>query len=124
MTTWLLQNEGAVRDALQTPWPQLQRVLVQEASPKLIDYAAAVARVLDHDPSNIEYCREQLKRPAHELNPSPLITGHDLRQRGIPEGAIYKTLLNTVRDAQLNQQITTQAEAWQLVEHLLAQAET
>jgi poly(A) polymerase len=78
--------------------------------------AEASGRSLDH----VEYC-EQLLRDwsAEELNPPPLLTGHDLLRRGLPQGPRFKELLDRVREAQLEGQVRTPTEAMALVDSLL-----
>ena len=53
---------------------------------------------------------------ADELNPPPLLTGDDLIAHGVPRGKEYHTLLEAVRDAQLNKTISTRTEALALVD--------
>jgi hypothetical protein len=70
--------------------------------------------------ASVSFCREQLRRPAGELNPPPLLTGHDLIRHGVPRGKVYQALLERVRDAQLEARATTTAAALALVDELLA----
>lgn len=51
----------------------------------------------------------------------PTITGHDLRARGLPPGPAYRTILNGLRRAWLDGEITTPAEEAALLEALLSQ---
>ena len=78
--------------------------------------ALASGRSIDH----VEYC-EQLLRDwtERDLMPPPLLTGDDLKQRGLQPGPHFKTLLDAVREAQLDGTIGTAADAWALVERLL-----
>ena len=73
--------------------------------------ADAVARQVDEDGSSIEYCRRKLAMPAAELNPAPLITGDDLREAGLQAGPLFRRILETVRNAQLERQIATRGDA-------------
>ena len=61
-----------------------------------------------------------LSLPPEELNPPPLLTGDDLVAHGVPRGKQYVALLEAVRDAQLEKQIHTKAEALALVDRLRA----
>ena len=56
-----------------------------------------------------------------DLEPPPLIDGNDLRALGIPQGPIYKRLLDAVREAQLEGTVRTKEEALELVKRLLAE---
>lgn len=48
----------------------------------------------------------------------PRITGHDLRAMGVPPGPIYRQILDRVRDALLDKQVTTEAEERALAQQL------
>jgi poly(A) polymerase len=47
-----------------------------------------------------------------------VITGEDLLRHGIPPGPEYRALLQHVRDAQLDGEVRTKAEALELVDRL------
>jgi tRNA nucleotidyltransferase/poly(A) polymerase len=109
--SWLLDQELLIRQASRMPWPKLQRVLIAPRIDELLGYAQATAEVIDGTPAEIEFCRAKLALPASDLNPPPLITGEDLKQLGIPPGAVYRPILEAVRDAQLEKRITSREEA-------------
>jgi poly(A) polymerase len=115
---WVLGNEAVVRRASRVPWPQLQRLLVAKRSDELLTYAQAVATVVDGTAAEIDFCVQKLSLPAAELNPPPLITGDDLKRLGIPPGPSYRTILEAVRDAQLEGRIATQNEALKLAQSM------
>ena len=48
--------------------------------------------------------------PAGPINPPPLITGHDLVRLGLEPGAQFATILEQVREAQLEGQTPDQGE--------------
>ena len=77
-----------------------------------------MADVVDGRLESIDYCRRKLALPREQLNPVPLITGSDLIEHGIPQGKQYQVLLTAVRDAQLEQRISTKEQALQLVDQL------
>ena len=56
-----------------------------------------------------------------DLNPPPLLTGHDLTRMDLTPGPRLKQLLDAVREAQLDGTITTKEQALQLVDQLLAE---
>jgi len=118
----LLGEERLIRTARQQPWPKLQRVLIAPRAAELLGYAEAVARVIDGSVAEIEFCREKLALPSGELNPPPLITGDDLKQHGIPPGPRYRELLETIRDLQLERQVTTKDQAIERVHAVVARA--
>ncbi len=110
-TTWLLRNLTTARYARQVPWPQLQRVLVEKGTPELLAFSRAVNLGIDGSEEDYQFCCEQRKRPPEQLNPSPLVDGHDLQELGIPIGRHYSSLLDEIRDAQLDGQLQDRQEA-------------
>jgi len=78
------------------------------------------ASVFPGDHGGLAYCRQKLALPTAELNPQPMITGDDLVARGLKPGKYFGELLDFVRDAQLEQKIHDQREAFALVDQWLA----
>jgi poly(A) polymerase len=65
---------------------------------------------------NDVFCRGKLKElTAEDLHPPRLLTGHDLQELGFQPGPLFREILNTIEDAQLNGEIATAEEAKQLV---------
>jgi len=121
-TEWLLAHWGALRDSRRAPWSRLQRLLICEGIVELIELHEILASIGEIDPADVAYCRERLALPPIELDPPPLVTGDDLRTLGIPRGKIYARLLDQIRDAQLDGQVSTKDEAVQLAESLWKQS--
>ncbi|MEX2111817.1 MAG: CCA tRNA nucleotidyltransferase [Pirellulales bacterium] len=117
-TRWLVAQQNVLVDAEHAPWPKLQRILTSAGIDELLALHEAEAAAKSKGTSHIEHCRRRLSLPADELNPPPLITGDDLVRHGVPRGKEYQRLLEAVRDAQLEKQITTQQEALKLVDKL------
>ena len=109
--SWLLENEGKLRKADQLPWPQIQRILIQPDITELIQLSRAVEITIDGHATGVEYAEERLQWPVEKLNPDPYINGNDLRQLGIPRGPQYRVILESVRDAQLDEKIGSREEA-------------
>ena len=111
-------------DAAELPWSKVQPVLVNRDREIVFSVASAVAIAKDHDQAGLDKVREALQWSPDLLNPPPLITGDDLRDRGIPAGPMYRIVLQEVRDRQLNRQIETADQAWETVKHILAEKRT
>jgi len=116
---WLLERRRGVAGAATQPWSQLQRLLIQPGARELLALAEAEAKARGQSTTDVEHCRLLLELPAGELNPPPLVTGNDLAAHGVPAGEIYKRLLETIRDAQLDGKIANRAEALVLVDEIL-----
>ena len=113
-TSWFLSHEPTLRRASEVPWPQLQRVLIHPDSEQLVTLSETIEQELTGDKKQTNYCRTKLSLPPEILNPPPFITGDDLIDQGIPPGKTYQTILEKVRDAQLNQEIAAKDEALEL----------
>ncbi len=120
---WLVRHHLDLRNARSMPWPKLQRMLITDGIEELLDLCEADALAAGATVDSIGYCRERLKKPPEELNPTDLITGHDLIRHGLPQGRIYKLALDRVRDAQLEGRIHDRAAALRLVDQLMAAGE-
>jgi poly(A) polymerase len=66
--------------------------------------------------------REELPGEPADLLPEPLVTGHDLIEMGFDPGPMFGRVLEEVRDAQLDEEVTSREEALALA-HELAVAE-
>ncbi|HEX5447524.1 MAG TPA: CCA tRNA nucleotidyltransferase [Pirellulales bacterium] len=115
---WLAEHHRALIAAETMPWPRLQRLLICPGIDELLDLHAAIASVARHGTSHVDDCRRKLALPEAEWNPPPLLSGDDLKRHGIPPGKAYKALLDRVRDAQLERQVSTLDEALALVDRL------
>ena len=113
---WLLARREDVARARDLPWPQLQRLLIRDGTEELLALHEAITST---DDPHLVFCREKLALPAEQLNPSRLITGDDLVAHGVPPGQHFQGLLDGVRDAQLNGEITNRDEAIAFVDRLM-----
>lgn len=119
---WLVEHRDSLRAAQQLPWPRLQRLLIAPGIEELLALHEAAEVVVTVDASakdDLMFCREQLRLPPEVLNPAPLLTGDDLLRHGVPSGPRFKLLLERVRDAQLDGEVTTNEEALRLVDRFL-----
>jgi hypothetical protein len=123
LTAAMLGFEPAIRDAEQRPWSEIQPLLIRPDALQLVEFAEAVSRAeSDQGLASVRFCREQLQRHTGELDPPPLLTGDDLKARGVAPGAIYRTILNRVRTAQLDREISTVDEAIALSDSIISES--
>jgi poly(A) polymerase len=112
---WMQNNFMVIANAPKTPWPLLQRVLTKDGINELLALYEAIAGA--HDPA-LRFCRQRLEWPPERLNPEPLIKGGDLLNHGVKPGRQLGILLEKIRDAQLNGQVSTREEALALADRL------
>lgn len=119
--TWVLNNHPLIANAPRLAWPKLQRLLTHDGATELFALHEAIA---GPDNAAVVFCRERLAWPAERLNPAPLLAGAALINHGLRPGPEFSKLLEQVRDAQLNGEIHTAAEALALVDRLRGSSET
>ncbi len=120
---WRLTNQDALsarqaleladnlKRATELPWSRLQPILVANNVTTLLEFAAASAQAGQENQAGVDFCRRQRGLPPNELNPKPLLNGQDLIQEGLPPGPEFRSLLQEVRDLQLDGQLRTRDEA-------------
>jgi poly(A) polymerase len=113
---WLVEHHASLDGAPARRWSTVQRILIADGIEDLLALAEAVAQAGSRDTSHLAWCRAKLAEPPSVLDPPPILTGEDLIRHGVPPGPVYSTLLRQVRDAQLDGEIGTQAEALALVD--------
>lgn len=109
--TWIAEHWRQATEAHRKKWSEVQPMLIAENAAAAIDVAEAMVGA----GPGIEFCRERLNWPSEQLDPPWLLDGQDLIELGITPGPQFKILLQNVRDAQLDGQISTAQEAKKLV---------
>src|SRR5262245_29260897 len=117
---WLVEKHQYLCDAKAMKTSKLKIILNDPGVQDLLALHRADAAAWGRSVEHVEYCEYLLKEwgPA-DLNPPPLLTGHDLTRRGLQPGPKFKELLDAVREAQLDGTVKTQADAWALIARLL-----
>ena len=119
--TWLLTHRDSLRDAGTQSLAQLKRTLAQPLAGALLQFDRADRQSRDLSPDDADYCAAFVKRHSpDDIDPAPLLTGRVLIAAGHAPGPKFKDVLEAVRDAQLNLEISTPEEAATLAERLLA----
>lgn len=117
---WLVQHQRALDDAPQQSLAQLKRLLAEPYINDLIELTRASAAAAGSHSEPVEFVTKFLEQhgPA-EIDPPPLISGSDLIAAGLQPGPDFQRLLEAVRDAQLNAEISNHAEAMRLLQRLI-----
>lgn len=116
---WLVENQALLDDALSFSPAQLKRTLSHPGAVELIDLARVRRLVTNSDLQPVLFCEQFLREtPPEVLDPPPLVTGDDLIRLGWRPGPEFRPLLDQVRDAQLNGDITTKADGIELARRL------
>jgi poly(A) polymerase len=117
---WLVEKHQYLCDAKQMRTSKLKTMLSDRGIRELLALHRADALAWGRGVEHVEYCEFLLEQwTPDDLNPPPLLTGHDLTRRGLQPGPMFKKLLDAVREAQLDGIVKTQPQAWKLIECLL-----
>jgi poly(A) polymerase len=120
--TWLVEKHQFLCDARHMRTSKLKTTLVHPGITELLALHRADALASGKSADHVDYCEYLLREwTAADLNPPPLLTGHDLTRLGLEPGPLFKRLLDAVREAQLEGTITTPKQALELVQRLLAE---
>jgi poly(A) polymerase len=109
---WLVVHHRDLRDAGALRESKLKRILAEPGVGELLALHRADALASTGDAKHVDFCEDYLRtEPSGPINPPPLLTGHDLVQHGLKPGAQFATILERVRDAQLEGRIASKGEA-------------
>ncbi len=121
---WLVEYHQYLGEATRLRESKLKRILATEGIQELLDLHRADALASTGVTRHVDYCEWYLReQPAGPIDPPPLLTGHDLARHGLAPGPRFATLLEAVREAQLDRSIHSKREALELVDRLVVEGE-
>jgi tRNA nucleotidyltransferase/poly(A) polymerase len=113
---WLVGNREALVRPAELPPHVLKPILAHAGIHELLALHSATG----HDGA-VRFVRDRLREwPAEALDPPPLVTGDDLKALGLTPGPRFKTILDAVRNAQLDGEVATGAGGLALARRLAA----
>jgi poly(A) polymerase len=120
---WLVEKHQILADARHMRTAKLKQLLVHPGIQELLALHRADALAWGHGTEHVDYCEFLLREWSDDdLNPPPVVTGHDLmKEFNLEPGPLYKEILDTVREAQLDGTIKTRHEALGAIERLLCE---
>ncbi len=109
---WLVEKHQYLCEAPSMRPSRLKPILVHPGIGELLALHRADSLASDRSIAHVEFCEKMLREtPPEELNPLPLLTGNDLIALGWEQGPQFKTVLDAVREAQLEGTIKSREEA-------------
>ena len=118
---WLVAHQDDLADAPSQTLARLKRTLAHPDRDDLIALLRVKRLAYSADMQPVLFCDEYLARTSQSvIDPPPLMTGDDLKSLGLKPGPKFKTLLNAIRDAQLNGEIATHEQALTLASTAIA----
>lgn len=119
--TWLVEFHQYLGEAKKLREAKLKRMLAQPGINELLALHRADAQASTGDTSQVEYCEYYLRHePAGPIDPPALLTGHDLVRHGLSPGPNFATILDQVREAQLEGLVNSNREALDWVDAWIA----
>lgn len=116
---WLVDQQESLANASELTLSQLKRRLAHPGRDELLSLLRVKRLAADADLHPVLFCTEYLAAtPDAVINPPPLITGEDLKSLGQSPGPEFRRVLESVRDAQLNNHIATRESALALARQL------
>jgi poly(A) polymerase len=116
---WLVEKHQVLCDAPRMRPSKLKMLLAHPGIHELLALHRADALASGRSTEYVDYCEQLLGQWTEaDLNPPPLVTGHDLAERGLAPGPVFKRLLDAVREAQLDGTVTTKEQGLELVDRL------
>jgi poly(A) polymerase len=119
--TWLVEYHQYLGEATRLRESKLKRILAMPGIEELIVLHRADAMASYGESPQVDYCERYLREePTGPINPPPLVTGHDLVRHGMNPGAQFATILEQIREAQLDRLINSKREALEWIDRRLA----
>jgi len=116
---WLNKHRQSLVHASELPRSILYPVLAHPGNWELVALHLADARTNHLEPGGANFCERVLQNVSPEiLNPLPFVTGDDLVAMGMKPGREFKRILDTIRNLQLDGELTTPEEAKQKAQKL------
>jgi poly(A) polymerase len=120
--TWLVAHQNDLLDAPAQSLARLKRTLAAPFRDDLINLLRVKLLATAADLQPVLFCDEYIARtPQSVIDPPPLMTGDILKSLGLNPGPAFKSLLETIRDAQLNDQISSTEQAITIANELTSQ---
>jgi putative nucleotidyltransferase with HDIG domain len=122
---WLVEKHQVLSESRRMRPAKLKTLLVHKGIEELFTLHRADAVASGRDCDHVDYA-VKLRADwdaSGELAPPPLLTGNDLLEMGLPQGPVFKRLLDKVREAQLDGVLRTRDEAVAMVRRLLAEGD-
>ncbi|WP_406700592.1 CCA tRNA nucleotidyltransferase [Singulisphaera sp. Ch08] len=117
---WLVEFHQYLGDAKRLREAKLKRMLSMPGIDDLLALHRADSLASIGESPQVDYCRYYIEaQPSGPINPAPLLTGHDLVRHGLSPGSHFSTILEQIREAQLDRLLNNKREALEwLDEHL------
>lgn len=116
---WLVEHQHDLDQPSQLSLARLKRCLANPFGDDLLRLMTADRKATSSSLDAVEFCHDFIDRtPPDDIDPPSLITGADLIESGLQPGPRFKSMLETIRDAQLNLEIRSREEGLEMIRKL------
>ncbi len=116
-TVWLVAHQSDLDDASRINLAALKRCLAHPYHTDLLQLLLADRVATSSSLEPVQFCDAFLAQtPREVIDPPPFVTGDDLIQMGLRPGPRFKSVLEIVRDAQLNLEVSHRDAALELAQ--------
>lgn len=116
---WLVASRNGLARADSQKRSRLFPLLSHPLADQLLELVEAVSRSAERSSADVAWCRDLIGRVTRaELDPPAFLSGDDLIADGLSPGPLFKTLLDSVRAAQLDGELGSRDEAMALAHRL------
>ncbi|HOL28616.1 MAG TPA: CCA tRNA nucleotidyltransferase [Phycisphaerae bacterium] len=120
---WLVSRQGCLARTQDLALADFKRLAAHPQFKKLMILHKAVCTAYGRPLDGYEAAERLIRLiPADQIAPPPLVTGDDLIGLGLSPGPAFKTILDTLYTAQLNNQLRSRDEAMNRLGEILRQA--
>ena len=109
---WITESMPILMTADKKKWSKVQPWLIHTDAVTALDVIEATSNdTEDCHSAGVAFARTKLRLPKDELDPEPFVSGRDLIEMDIRPGPKFKTILQTIRDGQLDGEIASREDA-------------
>jgi tRNA nucleotidyltransferase/poly(A) polymerase len=117
---WMAERVDLWPQAVELPLAQFKRLISHPHFERLHRlWRHLETRTIGRTTCATKIARRIRSIPADRISPRPLVTGNDLKAMGFSQGPHLGKTLRTIYEAQLNEQITTRAQALAMARRML-----
>lgn len=108
---WLRLNLQPLSMGPRLAWSKVQPLVTDPRAAMALCLLRALVRIGDLERSSADWLETRLAMKPEDLNPKPFLNGGDLVAMGLQPGPLFSTILNEVRERQLDSALTDRQAA-------------
>jgi poly(A) polymerase len=118
-TAWLVEHQADLDEPQKLPLSALKRLMAHPAFEWLCQLAVARADEKESEALAAALAERLATIAPESVEPPPLVTGDDLLARGVPQGPVYREILEALYTQQLDEKIRSREQALAVLEQMV-----